>query len=148
MFVLHSRRAGVKRRRRKEYLLEGLELRRLLAAPSELLQYHNDSHSTGNNLTETILTPGNVNSTTFGLKSRTALDGQVYGQPLRVRLVDAASRPVSTPAVQRNGSSPDRESGSTSTMTSPKATPWAMQKDLAARCSMWSAIVRQPRRLR
>src|SRR6266516_467329 len=82
MFVQHSGGSGVKRRRRKACLLEGLELRRLLAAPGELLQYHNDSHSTGNNLSETVLTPGNVNSTTFGLKSRTALDGQVYGQPL------------------------------------------------------------------
>src|SRR3954470_14886767 len=44
--------------------MEALESRLLMA--SDLLQYHNDARSTGQNLTETVLTPSNVNATNFG----------------------------------------------------------------------------------
>jgi autotransporter-associated beta strand protein len=60
--------------------LEPLEDRRLLA--TNITQYHVDSQSTGANLTETQLTPSNVNAADFGQLYNTSLDGQVYAEPL------------------------------------------------------------------
>ncbi len=62
--------------------LESLELRRLLSAPVEVLSWHNDQYSTGDNTNEVALTPSNVNASSFGLLGRAQLDGQVYAQPL------------------------------------------------------------------
>jgi hypothetical protein len=55
-----------------------------------ILSYHNDAGITGQNLSETTLTPANVNSTQFGKLFSYALDGQVYAQPLYVSNVPIA----------------------------------------------------------
>ena len=53
-------------------------------ATTDVLTYHYDAMRTGQNLTETILTPGNVNSATFGLLHLLAADGLVDAAPLVV----------------------------------------------------------------
>ncbi|HEV2946003.1 MAG TPA: VCBS repeat-containing protein [Gemmataceae bacterium] len=60
--------------------LEPLEAR--FAPSTNVLNYHNDNASTGVNATETMLTPADVNLSTFGKRFSTAVDGQVYAQPL------------------------------------------------------------------
>ncbi len=46
--------------------------------------YHNDNSRSGANFREPILTPGNVNSASFGKLFSYAVDGQIYAQPLYV----------------------------------------------------------------
>ena len=53
-----------------------------LVATAQVTTQHNDTARTGQILTETILTPANVNATRFGKLFATGVDGFVMGQPL------------------------------------------------------------------
>ncbi len=48
----------------------------------DVITYHYDNGRSGQNLSETVLTPANVNSTTFGKKGEFIVDGKVDAQPL------------------------------------------------------------------
>ncbi|MFI4914680.1 MAG: pyrrolo-quinoline quinone, partial [Steroidobacterales bacterium] len=54
------------------------------AAVTDVLTYHNDNMRTGQNLTESALTPANVTTATFGKLRLLAADGRVDAQPLVV----------------------------------------------------------------
>jgi hypothetical protein len=52
------------------------------AQPTDIVTYKYDLGRTGQNVTESILTPANVNSASFGLQRLLATDGKVDAQPL------------------------------------------------------------------
>jgi len=62
------------------------------SAQTNVLTQHNDTSRTGQNLTETILTPANVNAATFGQLGTFYVDGFVYAQPLYVASVSMRGR--------------------------------------------------------
>jgi fibronectin type 3 domain-containing protein len=82
---MHSRRQPAWRK--TTLTLEQLESR-LTPSAVDMITYHGDNASTGQNLSETVLTPANVNSTTFGKLFSTSVDGQVYAQPLYIPSVN------------------------------------------------------------
>jgi fibronectin type 3 domain-containing protein len=71
--------------------LEELESRVLPSV--NVLTYHNDAASTGQNLNEVMLTPLNVNQASFGEKFSVPVDGQVYAQPLIMTGVNITTGP-------------------------------------------------------
>lgn len=60
---------------------------------TDVLTYHNDTMRTGQYLTETILTPANVTSASFGLLRLLAADGLVDAAPLVVSQLSIAGAP-------------------------------------------------------
>jgi hypothetical protein len=54
------------------------------AGQTAVYTYHNDTHRTGWNSTETVLTPSNVNATQFGLLATVPVDDQVDAVPLMI----------------------------------------------------------------
>lgn len=88
-----SFRAAARRRQRRyaSRKFDSLERRDMLSV--NVLMYHNDPASTGQNLSETVLTPQNVNAGQFGKLFTTPVDGQVYAQPLYVSNVNITSGP-------------------------------------------------------
>ena len=56
----------------------------MATAQTAVTTYHNDNYRTGWNSTETVLTPANVGSSSFGLLFKVKLDDQVDAQPLVV----------------------------------------------------------------
>ncbi len=66
--------------KRKRLALERLETR--LALSVNVLNYRNNTASTGANLNEVQLTPANVKVGSFGMLYTTPVDGQVYAEPL------------------------------------------------------------------
>jgi len=61
-------------------------------AATDVLTWHNDIARTGQNITETILTPSNVNSAQFGKLGFYPVDGLVDAQPLQVSNVVTSNK--------------------------------------------------------
>jgi hypothetical protein len=61
-----------------------------LARSQDVLTYHNNNSRTGLNSKETILTPANVNSGSFGKLFTIPVDGLVDAQPLYLHAVATA----------------------------------------------------------
>ncbi|MGH8290391.1 MAG: PQQ-binding-like beta-propeller repeat protein [Steroidobacteraceae bacterium] len=63
------------------------------SAHTDVPTYRDDAGRTGANLTETVLTPANVNSSSFGLLRVLSVDGKVDAQPLYLAQVSIAGAP-------------------------------------------------------
>src|SRR6266851_6322480 len=72
-------------------MLPVLSLWAISAFAMDVTTYHNDNARTGQNLSETILTPSNVTSATFGKLFVIPVDGKVDAEPLYVSAVTLPS---------------------------------------------------------
>src|SRR5205809_7504911 len=63
-----------------------------MSGATDVVTYHNDLARTGQNLTETVLTPSNVNSASFGKLGFFSLDGKVDAEPLLLAGIDLGSQ--------------------------------------------------------
>lgn len=102
-----ARLLGVRKRDKKNGRMvvcgvEPLERRAMLAA-GDVLANHYTAGSTGEDLNETVLTPANVNSASFGKVFTTTLDGQVYAQILAVANVNITRRVARAPQCSVRG---------------------------------------------
>ena len=61
-------------------------------AQTDVLTWHNDALRTGQNQTESILTPGKVNAANFGLLKNVVVDGKVDAEPLYVSAVSVGGK--------------------------------------------------------
>lgn len=61
-------------------------------AQTDVLTWHNDAARTGQNLSETILTPNNVNAANFGLLANVVVDGKVDAEPLYASAVSIGGK--------------------------------------------------------
>ncbi len=59
-----------------------------LSSATDVVTYHNDIYRTGQNLQETILTPSNVNSTSFGKLVTLPVDNVIDAEPLYLSAVN------------------------------------------------------------
>jgi hypothetical protein len=87
----------------RQCVAETLERRRLLS--TDVLTYHNDNNRDGLDQTETVLTPANVNSGSFGKQFSYTVDGQVYAEPLVVSnlTINGAVHDVAFVATEHDG---------------------------------------------
>ncbi len=117
-----------------------------------VLTQHNDIARTGQNLSETVLTPTNVNTATFGKLFSQTVDGYIYAQPLYVPNVSIAGGPHNVIYVATEGDSvyafdADSNTGTNAGLlwhasmidtahgAAPGATTVNIQADLSAGCT-------------
>lgn len=60
---------------------------------TDVVTYKNDTLRTGQNVTESILTPSNVNSSSFGLLRNLKVDGKIDAQPLYLSQLSVGGSP-------------------------------------------------------
>lgn len=62
------------------------------AQPTVVGTYHNDNARTGANITESVLTPANVNAVSFGKRAAIQVVGDIFAQPLYIPAILTADR--------------------------------------------------------
>jgi len=63
-------------------------------AQVNVLTQHNDNFRTGQNVSETVLTPANVNAGSFGRLFSQSVDGAIYAQPLYISNVNIPNQGI------------------------------------------------------